>query len=128
MELVNLIPDVPMDQPRLRVYETYVVLNSHAMNLLGLKEGDYVKFACPRFSSSDRKHIYVGKANSVSGAFSFCKRSRCARINHIGLARTLLQALDGVGCYRVCPEDKVTDNGEVYYNVFFKKYDKENTD
>ena len=122
MELVNLLQDLPTDQPRLRVYKSYVVLNSITTNLLGLQEGDYVKFTRPRITGS-RPTVYVGKAANINGAFVTHKRHDCVRVNSGKLARLLQEALDGTGCYRVCPEDSVTDNGETFYNVFFRKYD-----
>lgn len=128
MELTNLIQDMPTDQPRLRVYGTHAIFNSVAVRLLELKPGDYVRFSKPRIHTGNKTPIYVGKTTNINGAFRVFKKDERMRVNGTALMRKLQESLDGPGCYRICPEDSVTENGETQYNIFFRKYDKKDTD
>lgn len=129
MELEYLTTQIPESQPKLRIYEHYVSLNAPAVRLLGLNDQDHVQFARPtfcKFSGVDR--FYICKAKNIVGAYLARKRKRCVRISNRELARYLAEKLDGIGCYRICPEDKIEYMGSICYNVFFKNYDKKDSD
>lgn len=130
MELVNLLNTIPEREPIIRVYDTYAVLNAAAVALLGLEDGDYVRFSQSRTERINGKpFLYVKKATTAFGSTSVHKRCQVMRIEKRQLARLLSEALDGPGMYRVCPDDTIRDDeGQICYNIFFRNYDKKNTD
>ena len=128
MELVNLELHIPDDEPKVRVYENYVVFNAAAKTLLGIGNGDYVQFWVSRFGQINGKPwLYVGKTKNIFG-YSVRRRLNTMRVNSRSLARMLRQQLDGAGCYHICPDDTELVDGEVRYNIFFKNYDKKDSD
>lgn len=130
MELVNLLNTIPEREPIIRVYDTYAVLNAAAVTLLGLEDGDYIRFAQSRIERINGKpFLYVRKSSTAFGSTPVRKRHRVMRIDGRQLARLLMDALDGPGMYRVCPDDTIQDaDGQLCYNIFFRNYDKKNTD
>lgn len=130
MDLVNLLNTIPEREPIIRVYDTYAVLNAAAVALLGLEDGDYVRFSQSRTERINGKpFLYVKKATTAFGSTPVHKRCRVMRIEQRQLARLLSEALDGPGMYRVCPDDTIRDDeGQICYNIFFRNYDKKNTD
>jgi hypothetical protein len=131
MELMNLLNTIPEREPILRVYDNYAVLNAAAVTLLGLEDGDYIRFMQSRFGRVNGKpFLYVRKSEAAFGSTPVRRRHRVMRVDGRPLARLLKDALDGTGVYRVCPDDTIRDDtdGQVCYNIFFRNYDKKNTD
>lgn len=128
MELVPLTKSIPETEPKIRVYRRYVTLNVAAVNLLGLKDDDYVQFATPIHGF--RKEIYLRKTSVSVGAYrAKTQRGRgVMRLSSNNLCSLLADNLDGPGCYLVSPSVTVDDPNGMYYNIFFKNYDKKNTD
>ena len=126
MELANLSKGLPETEPKMRIYGQYVVLNAAAVNLLGIQDGDYIQFAKPVYGF--RNELYIRKASTPSGSYVARMRKHTARI----ASRSLIGILDeknfGKGCYRICPEVTVADEDGTYYNIFFRNYDKKDTD
>lgn len=117
--LVNLINEAPRTEPLLRIYESYMTFNIHAANLLGLNDGDKV------FIGRDERnanYLYVGKANRKQSYMVF-RRGNTFLLRSAPLTRKVASWLEGLGSYRICPEDKVDDGmGNMFYNIFRKKY------
>ena len=126
MEFVLLTKELPETEPKMRVYEHYVVFNSAAVSLMGLNDEDYVQFAHPAFGT--KKETYVRKTDRAVGSYIARKRRSTMRVASRKLSALLAERLDGVGCYRICPEDPVPDEGGTWYNIFFRNYDKKDTD
>ena len=128
MELVSPESHIPDDEPKVRVYDNYVVLNAAAVSLLGIDDGDYVQLWTSKHEKMNGKHfIYIGRTRRIFG-YAVRQRAKTMRINSRPLARRLMEVLDGCGCYRICPEDTQVVDGEIRYNIFFKNYDKKDTD
>lgn len=117
---------LPETEPKMRIYGHYVVLNAAAVQLLGIKDGDYVQFAKPVYGFRDE--LYIRKTNVPAGSHIARMRRQTARISSRVLLEILREKLGGNGCFRICPEVTVEDENGTYYNIFFKNYDKKNTD
>lgn len=126
MELELLTKVLPETEPKMRLYGHYVVFNAAAVAMLGLQDGCYVQFAHPAFGM--KKETYVRKTDKTVGSYVVRKRTSTMRVSSIKLSTLLAERLDGNGCYRVCPEYTIPDEGGTWYNIFFKNYDKKNTD
>ena len=123
MELENLSTQIPESEPKLRVYPNYAVLNASAVRLMGVKHGDYIQFASPKMERiNGRPLLYVRKTDRIVGSIRARQRGATMILSSRKVARLLRDALDGAGCYRVCPEDTVADANGTYYNVFFRNY------
>jgi hypothetical protein len=117
--LVSLINDAPRSEPLLRIYETYMTLNSHAAQLLGLTDGDKVYIGR---EEREGNNFYIGKAKLKQSSL-IVRRGRTFLLHNAALARKLADWLEGKGTYRICPEDKIEDCfGNLFYNIFKKKY------
>lgn len=126
MELTTLSRGIPETEPKMRIYGHYVVLNAAAVKLLGIKDGDYIQFAKPTYGF--RKELYIRKTSVPGGSYIARKRKQTARISSASLLGILRENEFGKGCYRICPEVKVDDKDGTYYNIFFRNYDKKDTD
>ena len=126
MELEPLTKQIPETEPKLRVYAHYTVLNSASVKLLDVKDGDYIQFAKPVYGF--RNELYIRKTTISVGSYTARKRKGTMRISSLKLASLLREKLDGNGCYRICPEVTVEDKDGTYYSIFFKNYDKKNSD
>lgn len=126
MELVLLTKGLPETEPKIRVYDQYVVFNAAAVELLGLKDGDYVQFAHPAYGF--KKETYVRRTGKTVGSYVARKRTCTMRVSSRRLASLLAERLNGQGCYRVCPEDTVPDDDGMWYSIFFVNYDKKDSD
>lgn len=126
MELIPITKRIPEKEPKLRIYNYYVVLNAAAVNLLGIENGDYVQFSHPLYGF--RKETYIRKTKVAVGSYVARKRKGTMRVASVKLATLLRERLDGNGSYRICPEVTVEDKDGTYYSIFFKNYDKENSD
>ena len=130
--LVNLLNDAPRTEPLLRIYENYMAFNTYAAELLGLAEGAKIFFALAEgakifFGREDRTadYLYVGKAN-MKQSYVVQRRGNTFVLYNAPLARKVASWLEGVGSYRICPEDKISDGaGNSFYNIFKKKYGKD---
>lgn len=117
--LVNLINDAPRTEPILRVFKNYMTLNAHAVRLLGLSEGDKVYIGREERMANN---LYVGKARLKTSNL-VVRRGNTFLLHNAALAREVAGWLEGMGAYRICPEDKVEDGlGNVFFNIFKKKY------
>ena len=126
MEFVLLTKGLPDKEPKIRLYDNYVSFNAAAVEMMGLKNDDYVQFAHPAYDA--KTETYVRKTGKAFGSY-IGKKHKCAiRVSSRKLAAILAERLDGVGCYRVCPEGAVHDEDGTWYNIFFKNYDKKDTD
>jgi len=126
MELVLLTKGLPETEPKLRIYGHYAVFNAAAVALLGLEDGDYVQFAHPAYGF--RKETYVRKTSKPVGSYIARKRKETMRVSSRKLSELLAERLEGNGCYRVCPEEVVKDEDGDWYSIFFKNYDKKDSD
>lgn len=120
--LVNLLNDAPRTEPLLRVYENYMAFNTYAAKLLGLAEGAKIFFG-----REDRTadYLYVGKAN-MKQSYAVQKRGNTFVLYNAALTRKVASWLEGLGSYRICPEDTISDSaGNLFYNIFKKKYGKD---
>ena len=126
MELTILSKGIPETEPKMRIYGHYVVLNAAAVKLLGIQDGDYVQFAKPAYGF--RKELYIRKTSVPGGSYIARKRKQTARISSASLLGILQENEFGKGCYRICPEVSVEDKDGTYYNIFFRNYDKKDTD
>lgn len=117
--LVNLLNEAPRTEPLLRIYNNYMVFNSHAAALLGINDGDKVYIGRDDRSTNN---LYVGKA-SLKQSYAVCRRSNTFIVYNASLTRKVASWLEGKGTYRICPEDKIDDGlGNMFYNIFKKKY------
>ena len=126
MELVLLTKGLPETEPKLRIYGHYAVFNASAVALLGLQDGDYIQFAHPLYGF--KKETYVRKTQKTVGSYIARKRKGTMRISSRKLSLLLAERLEGSGCYRICPEEKVEDPDGTWYSIFFKNYDKKDSD
>ena len=126
MEFVLLTKGLPEVEPKIRVYGQYVVFNAAAVALMGLHDGDYVQFAHPAYGM--KKETYVRKTKKTVGSYIARSRRCTMRVSSRKLSALLGARLDGNGCYRICPEDAVPDDDGTWYNIFFKNYDKKDSD
>ena len=128
MELEPLTKSIPESEPKIRIYQRYVVLNAATVRLLGLNDRDYVQVAKPVYGF--RKELYIRKTNLTAGSYTarVQKGKGTMRISSLKLATLLAQHLEGYGCYLVSPSVSVDDKDGIYYNIFFRNYDKKNSD
>lgn len=123
MTLTRITKVAPRSEALIRVYRAQIILNAPASRLLGLIPGSSVNvYADKDAQMAGRNRLYVGKTKG--SGFAAIKRNATYRINSSDLCKSLAEALEGFGTYRICPEDYVLDvNGDRYYNIFFRKYD-----
>ena len=50
------------------------------------------------------------------------------RVSSVKLSTLLAERLEGNGCYRICPEETVPDEDGTWYSIFFRNYDKKDSD
>lgn len=120
--LVNLTNDAPRTEPLLRIFKNYMTFNAHAVQLLGICDGDKVYIG-----RDERKgnNLYVGKARSKQSRLVI-RRGNTFLLHDAALTRMVAGWLEGTGAYRICPEDMTEDcTGNIYYNIFKKKYGKD---
>ena len=125
MELVLLTKGLPETEPKVRIYGHYAVFNAAAVALLELQDGDYVQFAHPAYGP--KKETYVRKTAKTVGSYIARKRKNTMRVSSVKLSTLLAERLDGNGCYRICPEENVYDVDGTWYSIFFKNYDKKDS-
>ena len=118
---------IPRSETTLKVYENEIVFSEAAVVLLGMTDDE------PRVSfmydgdalAAGRKRIYVaGGEHSWPIRYVASRRDRRRVVRSRPLAEILAENLDGYGTYRICPEDCYNDGKVVWYNLFFKKYDR----
>lgn len=128
MELVPLTKSIPETEPKIRVYSRYVVLNAAAVRLLGLQDRDYVQVAHPVYGF--RKELYIRKTSITVGSYTArVQRGKgTMRLSSMKLATLIAEYLNGYGCYLISPSVSVEDKDGTYYNIFFKNYDKKDSD
>ena len=120
--LVNLTNDAPRTEPLLRIYKNYMAFNAHAVELLGLTDGDKVYIGR---SERMADNLYVGKARFKQSNIVI-RRGNTFLLHNTALCRTVARWLEGMGTYRICPEDRIEDGtGNLFYNIFKKKYGKD---
>ena len=123
MTLVQLNRQAPRSEALIRVYNNNIVINAAAARLLDLQHGDMVNVLKDKDAESAGRGIrlYIGKAQR--NAYRVKERRSTFRVFCTSMARSIAEALEGYGTYRVCPEDSATDAmGQKYYNIFFRKY------
>ena len=123
MELVNITSQIPESEPKLRIYPNYAVLNAAAVSLLDLRHGDYVQFACPKIDRGNgRPELYLRKTTRILGSVSVRARGNTMILGSRKLAASLVDKLNGKGCYLISPDVTIDDKDGKYYNVFFRNY------
>lgn len=123
MTLVQLTKQAPRSEALIRVYKNQVVINAAASRLLDLHDKDMVNVLIDKDAQAAGRgnRLYIGKVKS--NAYQVLKRRSSYRICCTQLAKSIADALEGRGTYRVCPEDRETDyQGQTFYNIFFRKY------
>lgn len=128
MELVPLTKSIPETEPKIRVYRRYVVLNAAAVRLLGLKDRDYVQVAHPVYHFN--KELYIRRTSLAVGSYTarVQKGKGTMRLSSMRLSALVAEYLNGYGCYLISPKGPIEDENGTYYNIFFKNYDKKDTD
>lgn len=123
MTLTSIIHQAPSTEAVIRVYKTQFTLNSHASRLLALRPGAQVMVCIDKDAqASGRTRLYIGKVEK--NAYRVKPRKSTYRVCSSALCKSIAEALDGYGTYRICPEDYVMNcYDEKFYNIFFKKYD-----
>jgi hypothetical protein len=123
MTLVQLSRQAPRSEALVRVYKNQVVINAAAAALLCLQNNDLVSVVIDKDAQAAGRgnRLYIGKVKR--NAYAVSKRRKSFRICCTPLAKSMAEALEGYGTYRICPEDSETDAmGQRYYNIFFRKY------
>lgn len=123
--LIPMIRTLDPSEPAVRIGSNRATFNAAAVRLLGLHAGGYVEFRLEQYYlDSGRKRIYVSR--SLTGSNSFLLHPRKDRqtleVSSRVLSRTLGDAMDGWGLYRICREDTTLQDGRRWYGIFFKKY------
>lgn len=129
-QLISISNRIPETEPKLRVYPNYVSINAAGARLLGIEDGDYIQINTSVVAQlTGRKNYYIGKPKQdIIGAYPVARRGNTMLIHSRHLSKKLIDLLDGRGCYRICPEDSIKTKDAIWYNIFFKNYDKKNTD
>ena len=123
MTLVQLTKQAPRSEALIRVYKNQISLNAAAARLLNLSKGDMINVLVDAEAKAAGRgdRLYIGKAKG--NAYAVASRGHSFRVCSAVLSRSIANALDGCGTYRICPEDSATNAlGHIYYNIFFKKY------
>ena len=123
MTLKCLTKTLPRTEALLRVRKDKVTLNAAASRLLELTPKDMViVYLDADQLEAGRKGLYIGKCNSC--AYRLKPRGETFYICSAALSKSIADAYEGYGTYRICKEDFLKNaSGEKYYNIFFKKYD-----
>lgn len=123
---MTMLRDLPLPAPRsealIRISSSTerITLNAAAADLLGIEAGDKVAFKEDR-RADGMTVIYVGKRGY--NAYRTIKRKNGYIINSAALKRYLCDVLDGPGAYRIEQESEKDFSGNVYYQVFFKRFE-----
>lgn len=126
MELTPIMRTLDNAEPSMRIYPNYVSLNSAAVELLGIEDGQFIQIRLDGIGNlMGRKRLFIGKAPNGSMAFRVYTRKgrRSLTCSSRVLAHYLSESLEGFGLYRICPEDEVESSGSKWYGIFFKRYD-----
>lgn len=121
MDFEKLIHSAPNKEALIRIYPTYCSFNKAAADLLGLTKDSLINIYIDRQQKlSGRIRLYIGKEQS--NAFHLIQRGSSFLIQSRPLVKRLAECLQGNGTYRICPEDNTIKEGNIYYNIFFKRY------
>lgn len=124
MTLQRLIKVAPVSEALIRVYRGKAVLNAQAARLLDITSEDLVAvcFDKEQYDARGVKRLYIGKASC--NAYRLKRRVDTYTICSVPLCKSIADSLEGYGTYRICPEDSTQGlDGNMYYNIFLKKYD-----
>ncbi len=123
MTLTRITKTLPHTEALIRVRKDKVTLNAAASRLLELTPEDMViVYLDGDQMEAGRKRLYIGKCNSC--AYRLKPRGETFFICSAALSKSIADAYEGYGTYRICEEDFLNGmSGEKYYNIFFKKYD-----
>ena len=114
----------------MKIYESEVVFSEAAVRLLHLSVASpYVLFMVDRDAEQvGRKRLYVARATGTWPIrYPSVPKGKRRIVRCRELSRQLALGLDGYGTYRVCGEDSWTDKGITWYNIFFRRYDSEDS-
>lgn len=113
----------PSCEALVRVYKSgKLTLNAAAKRLLDLQDDSKVVFRIGDEGPKETRKVYVGKRSY--SAFSLVKVGNTYRIHSTHLCRSLADALQGYGTYRIEAENCERDfSNNVYYQLFFKRYE-----
>ncbi len=121
--MTNINNHLHKSSPSIKVYKNRCTLNKEAIDLLKLNLNDKIDISIDQEERKlGRDRIYICKTQSKKG-YSLQPRGRTYRINSTQLSKSLSQYLQGYGTYRICEEVSEIENGVIYYNIFFKRYD-----
>lgn len=116
-----LIRTLTPDDAQIRVYPSSIALNAAACRLLGIEQGDRVSFRTR--TDIGMRVIYIGKSNNSIGVRLKSQKGRNGGyIYSSAVSGALADALQGCGCYRICHETPVQEDGTTLYEIFFKKF------
>lgn len=108
----------PRTEPLIRLYPTYIIFNSPAAEMLGLKDCSSVAI-----QQDDRSgYIYVAGCNSFKQTYGLRLRRNTYVLSNAPLCRKLADKLEGYGSYRLSQDDVIDVMGNKFYNIFKKKY------
>lgn len=117
---------MPKTEATVKIYENEIVFSEAAVKLLRLNEADpLVAFMIDRDAEMvGRKRLYVaGAPDSWPIKYVSMAKGRRRLVRCRSLSRKLAESLAGFGVYKVCGDDYYADNGIIWYNIFFRRYD-----
>lgn len=117
---------LPRTEATVKIYENEIVLSEATVRLLQLNDTDpLVAFMIDRDAEMlNRKRLYVaGAPDSWPIKYVTVAKGKRRLVRCRDLARRLAEDLDGYGVYRVCVDDSYAENGIIWYNIFFRRYD-----
>ena len=115
--LKPLLNSAPRTTPLIRVYVNYISFNEPAARLLELKKGDSVSIM------ADDRSGYIYVANAVTKqSYALTCRNNTYKVSNRRLCRKLAESLEGFGSYKIIREDNQEFMGNIYYNIFKRKY------
>lgn len=118
-KLIDILQIAPQSRALMRVYKNYICLNATAAKLLRLDEKSLI---CIKRRESFPS-LYISNAKGMRFSYACKKKGFRYLINNAKLARAVADNLEGAGSYRICEEESWSDGENIYYNIFFKKYE-----
>ena len=119
--LTPLLTNPPRTEPLIRIYPNMISFNAPAAALLKLKDGDAVSIM-----QDDRDgYIYVANCSTIRQSYALTRRNNTFKVSNSQLCRKMAHQLEGYGTYRICQELSKEYMEHKFYNIFKKKYGKD---
>ena len=119
--LTPLLTNPPRTEPLIRIYPNIISFNAPASALLNLKDGDAVSIM-----QDDRDgYIYVANCSKIRQSYVLTRRNNTYKVSNTHLCRKLAEQLEGYGTYRICSDLSKEYMDHMFYNIFKKKYGKD---